>query len=372
MSPSVIRVALGLGLAGALLADGRLDGRAAAERAASARVEPLVTPERKAGFRVAAITLVNGARELLYLRTGGVWRCQQVYGAPADGVAMQDLVDTVLGAEGMVQSDVPARFADYGIGTDATWRVTFHGTAMLKQPDKDVLFELELGQPVPLVGGCFARVAGEDVVRALDRNPRDLIEPLGFAAGATPLLDPHVVPRAWLGEGDRVVAIQVEREGGAYRIEMRERALNAEELAAGVEPLHWVLLHPDGRVEEPSPIHTISFASFTTLVGWRAVVDPARAEEFFPGGPVARVMLQAQRAVPLQLALGPPTADGFVPVLNDFSRGLLALAAEEAQLLMPGPEALLDPAGPNEWEQYLADAGKASLDAQLERALKNR
>lgn len=335
----------------------------AADRAVSGRVQRLLPEADKVDMRVAAVTLRRGERSLLYARQGGVWRCREVYGAVADWAAIQGLVDVMLDAEGEVASDVPARFADYGIGTEQSWRVTFHGPGLMKQPDQDVLFDLELGFPLGALGGCFVRVPGQDRVLVIERDPMAVLLPRGSNPDATPLLDAKLIPSVWLSPGERVERVAVEREDGvAYGLDLRDRGLSAERLATGESPKEWVLVHPDGREEITSPGHSIAYTVFLGLVEWAGLVDPARTEELGLNRLTARVSVSSERAGTTLLSMGPTTADGYVPVTNDWSQMIMALPTETADLLSPDPAALVDPTGPNPWEPWLVAASQRMLE----------
>lgn len=359
----IVKLVLLVLLVALVLQDRSLDAEEASRRAVSSQVERLIPQEAKADAIIAAVTLKRGERELLYARMGGIWRCRDVYGAVADWQSLQGLVDMLLDAEGVMQTDVVERFGDYGIGTDRSWHVSFHGPGLLKQEDKDVFFELELGDPLPALGGCFVRVPGEDVVRVIERNPVEIVVPLGAHPDMTPLLDHHVVPRVWLPAGDHIAGVQVDRaDGVSYGLQLRPRDLSPEFQAQGASPVEWVVVTPDGQERVSSPDHSIAYSVFLTLAKWVGVVDPARAEELGMGRAVGRVVLGANQAPPMVLVFGPTSGDDLVPMANDWAKTLTALPVDVSELFMPDPEALLDSTGPNPWEPWLIEASRAMLE----------
>ncbi|RKY17051.1 MAG: hypothetical protein DRQ55_16675 [Planctomycetota bacterium] len=361
----IIKLVLAGLLAALLAADSRLEAEERARRAVSVRVERLLPMQAKKDAIIAALVLKRGQRELLYARSGGVWRCRDVFGAVADWRAIQGLVDMLLDAEGTLQTDVTERFADYGIGTEQSWHVSLHGPGLLKQDDRDVFFDIELGDSLPTLGGGFVRMAGESVVRVIERDPRALINPLGMHPEATPLLDPHLVPGVWLAPGDQLNRVQVDRiDGVSYALELRSRELSPEHQARGVSPVQWVLAFPDGREQVASPDHAIAYTVFLSLVRWSMVLDPDRAEELGMQRLSGRVLLGTKQAAPMLLAFGPASRDELVPVANDWAKTLLAVPKQVGLLCLPRPEELLDAAGPNPWEPWLVEASRAMLEAR--------
>lgn len=357
-----------IGALAALLAWSRqLDAVDSARRAGSVSITPLIAPERRADIKVAAVSLERAGETFLYARTRGVWRCLSRWGADAMAADVQALVDVVMQASSVVQSDRSERFADYGIGTDSTWTLRLHGGGVLKQEDRDTLFEVELGDVLTALGGGFARVAGEQVVRVLDVDPRGLIEPKP-GSGGVPLLDPHLVPTRWPAGDGQVVRIVVERvDGVAFRLELRTRDLTDEQRMARASPVEWVLTAPDGSESALSPDHAIAYTVFLRLAEVVDRADPATGPSLGlePDKILGRVGLVAADGEAAELFFGPQRPDGMVPVLCSVSGPVMFLDPDVAQLFLTTPAELTDPTGPNPWEPWLIAAGEAALEARI-------
>ena len=362
MRAVITKLLLVLALVGVTLADRSVEAERASERSGSVRVDPLIPDAVKPDMVVAAVTLRRGdGPEMLYARSGGVWRCREMHNAVADWQAIGSLVELFMGASGVLQSDVPERFGDYGIGVERSFHLSLHGPGLMKKADRDVLFAVEIGDPLDALDGCFVRVAGEDRVRVIDQNPLPILVPPGSHPQATPLLDTHLVPGAWLGPGDRVRKVLVERPDGAFSLELRDRVLAPGDPAIGTAPYEWVVVRADGSEASPSVDHATAFSIFLTLCDWVAVLDPDRGDELGMGQLAGRVTLQAAHAPPTLLAFGPRSADGYVPVFNGWSQMLVVLPADVAELCLPEAEALIDGSLENPWEPWLVAASQAAL-----------
>ncbi len=329
-------------------------------RDASKRVGRLISSEQAAAMQgeVAAVEIATSTGSYVYYRLGGMWRCASYWFAPAKESDVQALVDRLFAAEGNVQSDDPARAADYGIGTPATRRVTFHGSdAVEQEPDGslafrgDPLYAVDLGQEIPGRSGCYARLPGEDEVWAVDANPIPL---LAVAPGSRrpPLVDPHVVPAVWPGQGRHVARIRVERPGaGAFELALVPREVTPDELRAGKRPYAWTVLEPEGRAVAEGLC--VAFAVFLQRAPFDEVFPQASRDELGFDRPIAEVTLLPNEGDPLPLTIGARRPDGRAALLNPHTQCIYLLAAPVVDLVAPRFELLSTDAQENPWEPYL-------------------
>lgn len=366
---TVTKIVLVLLTAGLLFWDQGLSTEEQRERAASAQVEPLVAPDNREGMTVAMVTLEEGGGDdaggntFEYLRSKGLWRCRQAYAAVADGENLIKLVDMLLQAEGLLQSNVPERAADYGLGTERSWMVTLHGPQALSDPDGDILLQVELGDSLPALDGGFVRRPadslssdglGDSNVWAIDSDPRALLARDPARAWLPPLLNSRLLPPGWPAQGARLSRVLIERSDGTqYALAVRDREVSGERQLQGDLPYEWVIAHPDGSEAAPSPDHIIAFTVYLRLATWANMLDPGRAEELVTKRLKARLILEATHGDPLVLYFGEPDANGTAPVVNALTQTLHAVTADVVEMLLPDEAALMDAAGPNPWGDML-------------------
>ncbi|MFT7465030.1 MAG: hypothetical protein ACI9EF_003391 [Pseudohongiellaceae bacterium] len=363
---TVTKVLLALIIAGLFAWDQELSTQQDQARAASTQVESLVPEDARENMTVAMVTLEEGGGEeaggltFEFLRSKGRWRCRQAFAAVANGEALIKLVDTLLQSEGLLQSDVPERAADYGLGTASSWMVTLHGPQALSDPDGDVLLQVEVGDSLKALDGGFVRLpadsAGRDsqAVWAIDSDPRTLLARDPARSWLPPMLDARLVPPDWPGRGARVSRVLVERSDGAqYRLERREVDVPEARQLQGELPYKWVSVHADGTEVAPSPDHVIAFSVFLRLATWADMLDPERAEAIVMNRLKARMVIEPTHGDPLVLYFGEPDVNGTAPVVNALTQTLHAVRGDVVQMLLPDEAELLDAAGPNPWGDML-------------------
>ncbi len=378
----LVRLLLAGAAAGLLAADGALDRAETAERATRVRLGSFISDEESADLLVAAVRLTSGdGRSFLFGRVDGVWRCLDLHRAPARESDVSALLESIRAAKGVVLSDDRAKAPDYGFDVDRTWTVTFHGPALMSDPDEDVRLVVEVGDARPTVDGCFLRRPGSDDMWAVDTDPRTLLDggashddtalpmtvpdglppsiaagPLPVAAGTSsgaPLLDPALVPAAFPGEGRTVVAVEVDRAvGDDYALVMQRREVTPEEQALGQSGIRWVLRSPDGGEQSMQPVLSVSYLSFLKVAPWEDILDPARLTERGLDRPLAQLTLRADDGRSLVLVVGPGGADGLHAVADVTLQCAYLVRRELVELLLPEPERLLFP-GTNPWEPWL-------------------
>jgi len=331
-----------------------------AQRKASTQVEPLVDLEAREGYVVAMLTLEQGGGEAAggktytYLRSKGRWHCRQAHSAVAKADKLVQLVDMLLQAEGLVQSDVPARASDYGLGTERSWMVSVHGPKALSDPDGDVLMKIEIGDRLAALDGAYVRRPGEGVVWAIDSDPGVLLARNLRTPWLPPLLDERLLPADWPGRGARVTGVLVEKSDRTqYRLELRDRIVPQERQLQGEIPYEWLIVQPDGSELATSPDHAIAFSVFLRLATWADVLDPKRAEQIVMNRLTARVVIESSQGESVTLFFGVADSAGTMPVVNTLTQTLQAVTAEVAELLLPTADQLTDASAPNPWGDRL-------------------
>ena len=122
-------------LVGLIVWDRSLAASAATERQENVSVGQLVSKEDRERItgRVAAIEVEQDGRTWMYVPIAGQWRCAQYAFAPALESSVTSLLQGLLEAEGIVQTEDPSVFEQYGIGVPGATFVTFHGSNAVSQ-----------------------------------------------------------------------------------------------------------------------------------------------------------------------------------------------------------------------------------------------
>lgn len=361
---------------GALLAALVLWDRALVSSAQSARFESVrvgrlipVADQERIKERMKALEIQAGGRTWRYLPFSGSWRCIDRFAAPADLAAMNTVVERLLAAEGVAQTSDPAKFAGYGIGSDETITVTFHGQDAARMVEGrlsfpgDALLRVEVGLAIPGRDGCYARLGGAQEVWAVDASPLDLLAPA--LAGQPPLLDGHLVATGWppgheaAGTGRAVDQFLLERGGEVLEFSVHQVEVTPEEMQRGAVPFEWTL-HRNGV---PTPVHSILtayYGSFLLQAPYHELVDPSTAQgQGFGADGSAAITLVPREGQALRLEISPPRPDGSSVVLNPHTQCLYSIDAETRRLLVPPAELLDVAAANNPWDEYMrARAGR--------------
>lgn len=325
-------LALLLGLAEAWLAR-------RAERAglAAGRVGPLFTPAEAERLRQQpALRIEGGGTQHAYGRLGGEWRCLSYHEAPADARAIRELLEGIAGAEGIVHASGTEAAPAYGLNTPRTLRVSIQGPRALQEPGGDVLATLELGTSTPT--GGFVRRKGTPEIWSIASDLRAPLE-RRVAPELPPLLEPAVVPQAWLEAGG-LVALTLAQ--GASRIELLRRDVPPDPEAAGPASLPWRWVLRDGASEARlDPEAGEAFASYVSGLPYLAVEPRTAKEQAGLAPPRAVLTLEGREGPPLRLELGASDARGRVALWVEARQTLYRIAPEALELLLPSREALL-------------------------------
>jgi hypothetical protein len=278
-------------------ADRWLAARSEASALARQRVGTLFTLDEAAELRkLPAVTLELPGERHRYGRLAGEWRCLSLFDAPADGRAVQGLIDAVVGAEGLVHSRAVADAPRYGINVPTTARIVLQGPGAAQGGDVRAVLEVGAGHGQ----GCFVRRQGTKEIWSV---AGDLATTLAarLAPGIPPLLAPTLVPARWREESGGIVRVEREGAGETLVLERRERELDPATAQPGTLPWTWVLAPGAGEVEHEG------FESFVTRLeslAYVAVLEPATRAELGLEPPLARVTLVPRTGSPLVLAFG--------------------------------------------------------------------
>lgn len=316
-----------------LAADRWLATRAADAAHARQRVGTLFTLEEAAELRkLPALTLELPGERHRYGRIGGEWRCLSLFDAPADGRAVQALIDAVVGAEGLVHAREVADAPRYGINVPATARIALQGPAAAQGGDVRAVLEVGLGNGQ----GCFARRQGTKEIWSLAGDLRATLAQR-LAPGLPPLLAPALVPARWREESGGIARVERTGADGTLVLERRERALDPATAQPGMLPWTWVLAPGAGEVVADGLERYVERLEALDYVG---VLDPAARGGLGLEPPLARVTLVPRTGAPLVLAFGARDEDG-APVWVEASGTLYRVAARALDGVFATRESLL-------------------------------
>ncbi len=331
-----------LWLAGIVLAlavaDGWLGARATRARADDARVGTLFSRAEAEHLRKQpALRIEEGGRAHAYGRVSGEWRCLSLFAAPADGRALQALLDGMLTAEGIVHARTVEEAPAYDINTPATLRVSIQGPRAAQDPGGDVLATLEIGRSVLGHEACFVRRRGTKEIWSVSNDLRAPLE-RRIAPGLPPLLAPSAVPAAWLEQGGSV-RLTLERGGERHVLERRERELDPATIQPGMLPWSWVL-DPEGAARELDATLASAFADFLEHLPYVDVLAPAQRAARGLAEPLAVLTLSARAGAPLVLAFGSAGAHGRLALWVEASQTLYEVEPAVFALAVPTPDEL--------------------------------
>ncbi len=312
-------------------------------------VEPLVEPAVAETWTVAAVTVSRrGTRPFLFGRQDGQWRCLTHANAWVTEGAIDQLIADLLNAQVSPRGRT-AEPARYGLTSVPELRIELHGPQVLAQPDRDVLFTLDVGDALSAQGTNFVRIPGRDGVLALEL---DLVERLASEPGQPPLIEKLLIPTAWDGRTRGVDQVLVERDGGTGIALARERLPAGPD---GEEAWRWRLERLEGGgVRDAEEGLAGLYLTFLFRVEFERLLEARDVDPELALHPVARIQLFATGSEPpLELALLPPLADGRRVVLQAKDRLVLEITDEVAALLAATYEHLVDIETTPAWDRWL-------------------
>ena len=216
----------------------------------------------------------------------------------------------------------------------------------------EVLIEVDLGSRLEDLGGCYARRADRPGIWSIDTDPWQAlaVDPDGRRP---PLLDPHVIPRAWPGKSRRIDRVMIEAAGGPrLELTLEELRISEGELRSGKLPYLWHLT-VGGERREASTQNAMQYTSFLLRTPFVRALDPRRAEELGLTEGAARVVLFPAEGEPAELRVGGALPSGGVLFANLQMDTLFEVVPEVAGLVIPDPGLLGAGATASPWEVWL-------------------
>ena len=359
-------------LAGGLhLWNGARDAARESARAASLELGPLVAPGATRwiasdGTRapVAALSITDGRGPTrTYARAEGLWRCLDHFAAIASEGRILGLLETLLETRAVTLSEAgELDLAAYGLDAASARRVALHGPDLVKDPDRDVLFAVDLGRSLPGGGGCFARVADTNRVLELDRDLVALLadppRPGGLSAlmpGAAgpPLLERLAIPSAWEGNRTGIRRVFVDRaDGSGFELRLDEQLAPTAE--GTPPPPAYVVVPAEGGPGVPShPALATGYTLFLTRAPMDEVLDPQAVPASVLEDPDVIVTVQPMEGDVVELRIATDLAGTRATLVDLWGQAAYRFDPDLLPLLAPEPTDLTDATRGILWDAYL-------------------
>lgn len=319
-------------------------------RRESVRVRQLVSADVFVDRGVAAFKLDTGAGDsFLYLFDDGLWRCIQANAAPVMPSLINPVMGRLLETSGYVVSRDREAASSFGFNRQSTLRLSVCGPDVLEDPERDVVYAIEIGSSVSATDGSYVRPFGSDDIWLIDDDFRDVLEP-DPDFPLPPMVDPRIIPEAWTAGHEGIRQITLERDGGVILHMQRE------DIPQPVEPLapRWAWIITDGeRQYEAHPNQIQSYGTFLLNVQFAGLPGPARRIELGVDSPRAAITLVGADGRRLQLRFGNQTPRGGIAVFSTFSGTLYEVPQPVIEMFFPDLQLLLDPAYGNPWQPWI-------------------
>ena len=338
--------------------DAALARRESRASVATNRVGALFTPEEAENLRKQpALRIQMRGENHAYGRVQGVWRTLSYRNAPADGRALQNLIEGLVRAEGFVHSRDVDEAAVYGINSPETIRVALQGPRAGQDPAGDVLAELDIGKTVPGREQTFLRRKGTKEIWAVDGDLRGPLE-RRLAPDLPPLLAPSALPAGWLEAAGGILGIDTVSAAGRFRLERHDRALDPATLAPGDLPWSWVI--DPGAGEHELDVEVASaYASFLERLPYADVLEAGQRDTLGLAAPAVELTLTARPGDALRLAFGQPTSGGRVPLWVAATETLYLIEPDVFALIATDPPRLLSASRENDpWSAALREGNR--------------
>ncbi len=333
-------------VAAALAACALLAALVATERACSRgddpdanHIERLVPPDRIADRTTAAFTIESGGREILYLRSKGLWRCREAFGAVCQTDLVESFLTRVVEARGALVcagSDCAERA---GLAADDGLRLALHGSKVLSDPERDTFARIAFSPS--RAKATFAAFAGTERVLAIDRDPRALLDASGLPA---PLVDTRLLAGCFPPGFAGFERIFVDR--GESSIELSSAA--PDEGAERTWQITSKGSHQDALVWRVG-----GYVSLWIRLRWDRAEDPRDAAALGLDPPHATITLAPNVGDPFEIRVSAPDASNRVHVWNRATNVVAAVRAELLPLLVPEAADFTRTEGGNPWEAWL-------------------
>lgn len=318
--------------------------RSFARRAASDGVERLVPAARMEGRTLAGFTLESAGQDLTYLRSRGLWRCREAFGAVCETEAVAAFLSAVTGARGSLVCAGDECVERAGVRAPDGLRLALHGPKFLTDPARDTYFELALGPArTPEQGGApFAEVAGTGRVLEIDRDPRVFLDATGRPA---PLVDTRVLAGCFAPGFAGFERMFVDRGDGSAEITSETPAdPNAER--------RWFLVEGESR-REALLWRVGGYVSLWVRMRWEGIDDPRQVIALGLDPPLATITLAPNVGETVQIRVSAPDAANRVHLWNRATNVVAWVRAEWLPEIVPAAEDFTRVEGGNPWERWL-------------------
>ena len=324
MKRHLIVLAAVLGLL--LVVDFALDRSAASQRSLVGSVRPVVgiDPQRAQTLRIA-----RSGQRWVYVLRDSVWRYPAYFDAYAQRQRVDQLLKSVMTSSGSIVADDGHTAHGFGFGAQDAIEV-----AVLDERGRTIV-AAAVGRGIPgaLGSECYFRRAGEDTVFHLHANPR-----LALDEAAVPMIDRHLLPQAL----QRSAIVQITFPGRATGV----RSLWREEVPpAGSRsfrgPSYRWRTRWAGRDTTCVDNSVYAYLSYLSRVRYDRLLAPG---EIDVGVDSARtVLLEDDKGVVDTLEV--VDAGDVAVVSHRLARQTSTLTVEQAELMFPAVDALLDTLG---------------------------
>jgi hypothetical protein len=358
---------LGALLLGLVFAERQLLDSSADQRLAGTELAPLVRPGVgrliDAGgnaAQVAGFTLTAGIRgALFFARTGGLWRAVNHFGAPASEDVLVSVLGDLFDARGVVETRLDSSsegdLRPFGLDSLQRLRLELHGTQAMQDPQRDVLFTVDLGHRLEGGRGTFARVvegpgSGPATILSIDSDLRGVLEARS-APELPPLVDAHLIAGSWPGFDSGLGELEFESPSTFYQLVF-------DPPIAADRPGSWRTVVPGRGSSEAAGELAIGYVIFLSQAQALRVRDPRNLTQEDVEQPDSRVIVNGNggESVELLLVRRAPDAAPDAPrtVLSSWGGTAFEVEPEIARLLFPGSEVFEQVyAGATPWDAYL-------------------
>lgn len=346
---------VGLALASAFLfaADRGLAAREDAVRTGTRKVGRLVPfAERGLAEPEALEATVGHGGTHVYALTNGDWRCVTYRDAPANEELVKGVIQKLFRAEGIVISPNGERASQLGFADAPAAVLRVHRSKAARERGEKPIAVVEVGRTLDNGAGSFVRRGGERAIWSIDQSVLPDLAPTRGAPHLPPLLDPSLIPIAWLQRAHFPKAIRIERKGSpAFDLEIREKRVTQEELRQGKLPYDWVVVSPSGeRICDPGLSN--SYTTFLLRAPYADVIDPKRIPELGFDAFEARVTIVPRTGTELQLVVKPSQTAGRSLVWNTASGSAFEVPSDFARLLTPSEDQLATEGASDPWRPF--------------------
>ncbi len=325
MKRHLIILAAVLGLL--LVVDFALDRSAASRRNLAGSVRPVVRidPQRAQTLRIA-----QSGQRWAYVLRDSVWRYPAYFDAYAQRRRVDQLLKSVMTSSGSIVADDGQTAQGFGFGAQNAIEVT----VLDGRGRTIVAAEVGRGIPGALGSESYLRRAGEDTVFHLHANPK-----LALDEAAVPMIDRHLLPQAL----PRSSIVRIAFPG---RAEME--SLWREEVPSDPAdnrpfrgPSYRWRMRSAGRDTTCVDNNVYAYLSYLSRVRYGRLMASGALNEGFDGARM--VLLEHDKGVIDTLEV----VDGgnVVIVSHRLAGQVSTLTVEQAELMFPGADALLDTLG---------------------------